>query len=209
MSTEQTSTSVPVTGQPQMTQYPAQPQAASQNQYRRVPAGCKMAALGRVFSSTEGVLRTAELICAVISFATMGTASGLNASTTAFTSYIVNFSHFSEFGFLVASGVLVFLWCLAQLIFYLYDFPGKSSRFRTLEMVGDFVLFVFEFSAALSSAVRCSAQACTQYFAVCQSTTATCSGNTKAQAGVVFAFFLFFLLLISFIISFRQWRGRK
>jgi len=145
------------------------------------PTGCNLESIQRVVTSPDGVLRLFELLFAIVSFGAMADEP--------------NYTVASEFKFLVAAGVLTFLWTLVMLTFYVFDLASSAPLIFVVEMVGDFVLIVFEFAAGVASAHKCN-----------ESIPGT-SGQSKPKAAAAFAFLLFFALLGSLFFGYKKWQA--
>jgi len=176
-------------GQP-ATSY-AQPVASSQNQ---VATGCNGASIKRVCTSPDGILRLLEWLLTVISFGAMSDQTG--------------YSNFSEFQFLVAAGVLAWLWTMVMLTFYIFDMHATKPVLNLVEFVGDLLWAFFEFVAGIAAAARCNKTVFTD--PVTGTTYHTCDHEAdKAKAGTAFAFLACFALMGSAFFSYKKWRSSK
>jgi len=164
---------------------PAPPQTYSQPQPGQSKAsGLSGESFKRVLTSPDGILRLVEWLFALISFATMASATG--------------YSSFSQFQFLVAAGVITWIWTMAMLTFYIFDLASKNPVLYLVELAGDFVLVVFEFAAGVASAAECNTR-----------NGLLCDGVGDAKAAIAFAFLTFFVLLGSMFFDWKKYRGSK
>jgi len=168
---------------------PAPPQTYSQPQPGQSKAsGLSGESFKRVLTSPDGILRLVEWLFALISFATMASATG----------YSSFYSSFSQFQFLVAAGVITWIWTMAMLTFYIFDLASKNPVLYLVELAGDFVLVVFEFAAGVASAAECNTH-----------NGLLCDGVGDAKAAIAFAFLTFFALLGSMFFDWKKYRGSK
>jgi len=174
---------------------PAPPQTYSQAQPGQSKAtGLSGESFKRVLTSPDGILRLVEWLFALISFATMASASG--------------YSSFSQFQFLVAAGVITWIWTMAMLTYYIFDLASKNAILHLVELAGDFVVVVFEFAAGVAAAAECNTHPCSiTGVPVCDSL--LCDGVGDAKAGIAFAFLTFFALLGSMFFDWKKYRGSK
>jgi hypothetical protein len=176
-----------VGGQP-ATSY-AQPVPTQQN---AGAVGCNTASFKRVVTSPDGILRLLEWLLTVISFACMADLKG--------------YSTYSEFEFLVAAGVLAWLWTMVMLTCYIFDFHSTKPVLNLVEFVGDLLWAFFEFVAGVASAARCNK---TFEIPILNISQKTCEGVDKPKAAAAFAFLACFALLGSAFFSFKKWRSSK
>jgi len=153
---------------------------APPTQTSSVASGCNGASFKRVLTSPDGILRCVEWLFAVISFGAMADQSG--------------YDQFSEFQFLVAAGVLTWLWTMAMLSCYIFDLAGSNPILNLVEFAGDCLWALFEFVAGIVAAKKCNDYSCSV---------------GKIQAAAAFAFLCFFALLGSAFFSYKKWRMNK
>jgi len=165
--------------------YVAPPAAAN------VATGCNGAAIKRVVTSPDGILRLLEWLLAVISFGAM--------SNTSF------YSQQSSFQFLVAAGVLAWLWTMFMLFTYIFDIHSSKPIFNLVEFLGDLLWAFFEFVAGIAAAAQCNKTIPTTTISYCDGS----AYGSKPKAAAAFAFLCCFTLLGSAFFSFKKWRSSK
>jgi hypothetical protein len=180
----------PTASAPHQGQTPAEPTVQVVRPRVRVPVyqkGLTVAAVRRVTFSPDGALRILEWFLSLISFALM--------------SNWPLYTQENEFKFLIAAGVLTWIWTMAWLMLYLWDavFPNAGL----MEFVGDLILSFFEFIAGVAAAAACEKN---PHGSHANSDAELCDGINQPIAAAAFAFLACTALLGSAFISFRKWR---
>lgn len=142
----------------------------------------------RLLFQPEGLLRLLEILLAIIAFGSM--------------SDYPKYSEYGAFKFLVASGVLTFLWILFILVATVINLHAQYPVLNFGEFMMDLIWIFFNFVAFSVAADKCGS-----YDAVTKET--ICDEHNKPKAAAAFSFLVAFGLLGSAFFSFKKWRSSR
>lgn len=113
--------------------------------------GCNGPSIVRVFTAPPGVLRAVEWLCAVIAFGAMS-----DASCSKCPHDVSAYGKISDFAYLVAIGVIVWLYVSAIATASVLDLHSRFPWLPRVELALDAVFAFLLFVGALAAAARCS-----------------------------------------------------
>jgi len=162
--------------------------AGNQQKPTSAPAGetgCNLQSFQRVFTSIQGILRAAEWLFAIVAFGATANVTGYN--------------FFSQFSFVVAMGVITWIYIWIILVCYIFDFHSQFFLLNSVELGSDALLAFMNLIAGAVAAGKCNES-------IAGTTLCASSAATGLKAGAAFAILLSLTLMVSCFFSFRKWR---
>jgi len=185
----------------------AQPQASSQAASAAPPdaVGCNLNSMKRVFFSAPGALRAAEWLFAIIAFGAMANQAAMDPNFSVFTSDGTRMTGSGKF--VIAMGVLVFIYTMAVLVLNIFDVHSTHSFLLVFELATDALFGLLCFIAGIVAGAHCNDGVSGVKY--CDSITWLDGKDyaaTNAKAAIAFIFFTAFCLWGSAFFSYRRWR---
>jgi len=143
-----------------------------------------------IFMTVRGGARLVELLFSIIMFGAMADQDG--------------FSSFSQFQFVVAAGVLTFVYLLFVITVHLLSFEERIPQFNLIVLVNDGLWCFLCFIAGCVSAAECDTTV-----TIFDASVKVCQFDAShAKAGIAFAFLTAFTFPISIYYSYLKFTNR-